>query len=656
MRIAALQCNFEEDTLAVIDQWTRMGFNTEQLFHPTADLYSGLYDPGRHEDLVRRYLLKAHRKGLHVILYLNIHILGPSLMDHKDEWSMRDASGNVIFHYDGVYPSICLNGPWRDHFFSTLEQVANLDVDGIFLDGPIVGQCHCTHCREREKEWFGKSHRDATREWDFANRTQEHFLAETHSRWHTLHPGRPIYQNLPLHHASRSFVDVRNALAWNDIAGTEGGFQHYSPARNAFLFKPSFTARLLEAVAPDKSRVIFMAADHKPWSWWMHTPVETVHTIASCAASGASVWYGLHGSTELLQTESAAAAGRIFRFLAEHERYYEDAQSTARVGLMYSFTSERWYSHTREETDFVAAGKSGPALRGDMETSVRGYCEMLIESRIPFDMVTDLSTNLSRYKVIILPSCGALDHSTVEALRAFVRNGGTLIAQLDTSLYDGMGEHLSDFALADVFGVSVTGSCVQRAPWNYFRLQSGPMQKAAGAALLPSPLLTLPVAPAPETKELGQALREMPGRYTELQQPEHSFVTEHRFGKGRCYYLAGAFGEMAQQYHPVEYRRLLDWIVRRHAGKMIQVENPPALLEMVTRKHGKRHLVHLINYGTSALRPFESITTARDVRFHLPDSMKVSRVQSLALGKKLPVQNGEFTLGELKEYDLLVME
>jgi hypothetical protein len=79
-------------------------------------------------------------------------------------------------------------------------------------------------------------------------------------------------------------------LEYNGIVGSEGGFMHYGPAKYAFLFRPSMTAKLLEALAPEKPRVIFMAADHKPWNWWLHSPLETQLCIASCSANGSNVW------------------------------------------------------------------------------------------------------------------------------------------------------------------------------------------------------------------------------------------------------------------------------------------------------------------------------------------------------------------------------
>ena len=87
VRIAALQCNFQsrEQTLSMTDFWASKGFNTEQLLHTHADLYSAIYDPERHHDLMKEYLERSRKNGVDTIVYMNVHILGPSLKDHFED-------------------------------------------------------------------------------------------------------------------------------------------------------------------------------------------------------------------------------------------------------------------------------------------------------------------------------------------------------------------------------------------------------------------------------------------------------------------------------------------------------------------------------------------------------------------------------------------
>ena len=92
-RIAALQCNFQSDEgiLAMPEKWQAMGFDTEQLLHTHADSYSGVYDPELHAGLLRQYMQRMKALDMKVVMYMNCHILGPSLKDHYDDWTARTA-------------------------------------------------------------------------------------------------------------------------------------------------------------------------------------------------------------------------------------------------------------------------------------------------------------------------------------------------------------------------------------------------------------------------------------------------------------------------------------------------------------------------------------------------------------------------------------
>ena len=109
----------------------------------------------------------------------------------------------------------------------------------------------------------------------------EEFLAESYRRFKQQKPDGVLYINLPIGHEHASYADLRKELPYNDLVGTEGGFMFYESPKQARLWKTSLAARHLEAVAPEKPRVIFMAGDQKPWSWYMHQPGETAFCIAS---------------------------------------------------------------------------------------------------------------------------------------------------------------------------------------------------------------------------------------------------------------------------------------------------------------------------------------------------------------------------------------
>src|SRR5206468_383859 len=88
---------------------------------------------------------------------------------------------------------------------------------------------------------------------------------------------------------------------------------------------------------------------------------------------------------------------------------------------------------------------------------VLGAFRTTVEEHLPTAVINDWNINLadlSKYKVLILPNTASLDNRQAEAITQFVRNGGGLVASLDTSLFDEYGTPRDDFALADVLGVN----------------------------------------------------------------------------------------------------------------------------------------------------------------------------------------------------------
>jgi len=660
MRIAALQCNFDdEDNLAVIDKWVDMGFNVEQLFHPMAEYYSALYKPGEHKEILTEYVKKAHEKGLKIILYLNIHILGPSFEHNKEIWSQRKKDGSISYLYK-TYPSVCLNSPWKDHFFAVLDSLKEIDIDGIFLDGPVIanGGCYCETCRAKYKAMFdGKPGTESEKRWEFNAFTKNDFLQNVYDRFKKDSPEKIVYMNLPITDPRRQYVSIETALKYNDIVGTEGGFMFYGPAKNSFLWRPSFTSKLIEAVAPDKPRVIFMAADHKPWSWWMHSPLETKLCITSVTANGANIWYGLHGSTKLLKTPSADAAREVITFYKDNQELLVNAHSIADVALFHSFANIN-----SEKSDFVES--TVKKAHGNTEDAIRGYYSILTESQIPFDIVTDYKLTidkLSRYKVLVVPNVLAFDEKSENIIREFVKNGGLLITELGTSLYDGKGNKESDFSLSDVFGISTTGEYKEHDNFNYFVFESGAKHnKNIKSPFLPLPLLSLDIIANNGTEVVSRALKDLRGRYVPLTEPGDIFLTSNKFGKGNAVYIAGNFGEMYDEYHVNEYKILLNNIISEKLNAGITFENAPTNLEVVLREQDGKKILHLVNYQAGPTRPFETVTPVQNLKIKVPLSWNVTNVTSIKLNKELDIKTtescAEVTLPDLQVYDILVIK
>ncbi len=433
MRIGALQCNFEEGekgTLDVADKWNRMGLNAEQLFHPCADSYSAMFDNKKHGAILKKYIKKAKALKHRIILYLNIHILGPSLAKHYKSWAQCDVHGHFPKLYE-VYYATCYNSGWKRYFFEVLNSLKNYDIDGIFLDGPVIikGGCHCECCKAKHYEWFGRKMPQADTSFEFNKKTILTFISDTYRHIKSINPNWIVYENLCIEAAFSNAYEFKDMLQYNDIVGTEGGFMFYGPPKNAYLWRVGFQTRLLEAIVPEKPRVIFMAGDQKPWSWYHHQPAETALCIASVVANGGNVWYGLHGSTELLKSEGSKKAKAIFNFLKQHEIFYVNTKSVASVALFFCYQNDYAAGYESEESDLYGKSAKNDSMTyiGDNKQGARALADVLIRGHIPFDIITDIdihSLELNRYQCVILPSVSCMSEELVNHLRRYVQNGG----------------------------------------------------------------------------------------------------------------------------------------------------------------------------------------------------------------------------------------
>ena len=73
----------------------------------------------------------------------------------------------------------------------------------------------------------------------------------------------------------------------------------------------------------------------------------------------------------------------------------------------------------------------------DSVDSLSGYFSILWEENIVTDIIhEDFAENLSRYKIIILPSAIAISPEFAEKLKVYVENGGTLLSEQAFSIFD----------------------------------------------------------------------------------------------------------------------------------------------------------------------------------------------------------------------------
>jgi len=154
--------------------------------------------------------------------------------------------------------------------------------------------------------------------------------------------------------------------------------------------------------------------------------------------------YYTSGNETMAGMPDANFRRQFFAWLtSEEQAYYDPWKPYANVALVYS----------QRTLDFLDKG----SWEGDFayHDAFSGMVMMLLESHLPFEVLSERRLDrLGDYELAILPMMAAMSPQQAQQIRDYVTQGGKIIATGPTSLYTEEGVLLSDFQLADVFGVN----------------------------------------------------------------------------------------------------------------------------------------------------------------------------------------------------------
>lgn len=285
-------------------------------------------------------------------------------------------------------------------------------------------------------------------------------------------------------------------------------------------------------------------------------------------------------------TDRTRAARAVARVVEAHRDFFRDAKPLpARTAILYDRDAMLLYAvdgWRRPEDEVIH--------------SLMGCYKALHESHVPVDFldVSELeSGKAGRYRVLYLPYAYALSGKSVEAVRTFVRDGGTVWADGLVAWKDEAGRTgaLPPGRLADVFGFTVEDVV---AEWEPFALAaSGDTAGALWRCLIP--------APAAEVLH-----RDAQGR---------PFAVEHTFGKGKAIYYGTA---ITLRYLHNESAAAREWIaapgVQASAGMPVRMAAGMEQVGFRAFASGSRLGAVLTNWGPAARATVEVPAGSGSVR------------------------------------------
>jgi hypothetical protein len=289
-------------------------------------------------------------------------------------------------------------------------------------------------------------------------------------------------------------------------------------------------------------------------------------------------------------------------FFSKNFEHYRDVDNIADVALLYSYAS-MGFNNDQPAVSFMLFGQA------------------LIQAKVPFDIIFDLhGEELMKYRVLVLADQECLSEEEIKRIRAFVQQGGGLVASEYTSMYTEWRLRRPEFGLKDLFKV--------KAP----RWRGGEM---------------------PEEPIMANPVREQIGRgrvaYLPLIEPSVKKPTTSR---------------MSSQYWklPVNWTELIA-AVQWAAGDdlSLDVKAPMAVTaELMHQTSSEDLLVHLLNYDVAKI----PVVTDIEVTVKIPEGRKVQHVILLTPdGNERSVldyifRNGRarFIVPRLHVYNLLVVQ
>jgi hypothetical protein len=570
---------------------------------------------------------------------------------------------------------LCLLGPYGDFFIDVLAEILTKypDVAAFSFDGlHHGGVCYCEHCRRNYRKDTGKEIPGADmndpafrRYQHWADRRLEDLVRRMQARLKGIKPDVAL-------------------VTWTTNAGRFGHFlsiPRNMPARMNLLFDAPDQEFWLDET--NRGTTIVPAfANAYVWATTNHRVAFSEPYILSHGnpyGKDSFPPHEIHRRMMLALTYGASPSIAVAQPKHLQEELYRcmDEVQKRKPWLTHK-VPEPWAALVMSDNTRNFYGRSAGLVEERYLANVFGAFRAAVEEHLPVAVINDWNLNprdLAKYKVLILPNTACLDDEQVAAVERFVREGGGLVASLDTSLFDEYGDPRKDFALGGVLGVSYRGLPDARAQAgevdvnfaraigpDYWKKRKNVFDfRQDTASFLNRGRMKTYVADLPVTFK-GPAVRvaakgagakilgtlRVKGIAGAVEFPA---VVARTHGKGRAVYLAAGF-DSAYYLYPYPYQRL----ILRHAIDWAADSPPPVVVEAPMCVHatvmrqsrggGQRLIVHLFSdLNTTAHHALpvddvplrEEVVPIPDIRVTFAPGYRFRRVHLEPEGKNLEV-------------------
>ncbi len=678
LTISAIQVNVEKNGDKVYENYvSKYGFNTEQLYYLIAQGYMNYFTEEKHGKMLDDYLVKTKKGGTREILYTNIHCMSHEMSKEHPEFSQRNKNGDIMYGYN-VFNFICVNpeGPFHKQFLKDVADMASHDIDGIFLDGPVMleGGCYCETCQKTFMKKFGHSIFEGTSRELTEMRVSSvtGHVKEVSEVVKSVNPNIALYLNNSALRHDFTGSNTRKIYDYVDLIGAEGGF--HQPLMNMSMFwQNSAFMKHLEAITGDprtanKPIVNFFAANESAIRNLLHTPCETMLTYAHTLAGGANVWYGPHFDIyEAMELEGMNVAKQMNEFILDNKSLFKPSKTCARVAVMWSEDTANNYSSSVEESDFTKK-ITAPTELGDHRTALFSVIDILEKNHIQFDIVDEINIKKDehlKYQAIILPTVACMSDEIADKLSNFVKNGGNILANYAVALYDETGVYLNSSKLGKVFGFKGEPKVFATKNAFMFKDKDDVILKDLYSPRLPAPPLDIEWQFDDNVEVIFKTSASMPSVYETMPTERYPSIVKNTYGKGQAYYISGTMFEKRNVRNILDYENIIKGFCNVNSTPVV-VSNEPGLYETVLRRTNDKYVFHIVNMTGNMSRPYEKVVPLYNVPFTLNlngfdiPSKEIYDIKSIRGAKISNLSQKDniisFTLDKLSEYEIISIE
>lgn len=395
------------------------------------------------------------------------------------EWAIVKADGTPLTCQSPIarWRMPCYETGYRQYALGQLREIGeNYHPDSLFLD--IFGKslCYCPTCRAKFEQRYGyplpetdegimEHYGDINQ---FLDDSAMSMLDDISALMKGIDPSIKISVNFSALYCKA----IRDKLDYQFTEPFAGNWLSAAYARDTAIGQ-------YPQLGPGNVSEVY---NYKP---------ESVYILAASeiAAQGCRVFMysGSQHPDGTLEHEEARHVGAAYAEVEKFEEYLSNREVIADAAIIQSDASI-----TLNNAAPLVPNAIGRVRQGSLHReSIVGAMKLCDQSALSWKVLPEQYVEkggLDRYKLVILPDVFHISDALADALRDYVRRGGTVLLSGMTGLFERDGRRLSDFKLADVIGASFIEEYTRygKARWSaYLSESASPLLKCISRTKAP---------------------------------------------------------------------------------------------------------------------------------------------------------------------------